>query len=270
MRCLGSRKRAEVRITKLSRWRFETLNLVVRIEFNPLKRQAILVIECEDLFLAVDRRAALDIEGMDGDKTHPMPALHPTDRLQVVSLHTYTPDIAMPSLNPASSVTYGPAPWDGVGSQPCTNYPLRSGNRVPLHPVANGCRKTRGEGIWIHWIKRCKRVDQLRCSEPGGSDKVHLHYMCGLPARSVQRPGSGNFVGCLLPLIGSHRFPASSIRRAGKECALSLHACQAGKRCAQSGGFHHVGHGRRSLGNPICYPLVPLGKWAGRIRAGRV
>jgi hypothetical protein len=139
MRSIGSRQRTEVRIAKLSRWRLENINLVVRLEFDPLQRQAILVIQREDLFLAVDRRPAFDVEGMDGDETHLMAAFDPVNWFKVVSLYTYTPDIAMPPLNPSSSVTYGPAPWDCVGaSQPRTYNPCHAGDRILLHSITNG------------------------------------------------------------------------------------------------------------------------------------
>jgi hypothetical protein len=181
VRSFSSRQRPEVRITELSRWRFENINLVLRLEFDPLQRETFLVIQSEDVFLTVDRRPAFDVEGMDGDKTHPMPAFDPANWLQVVSLYTDTPDITMPPLNPASCVTHGPAPWDHVASQSRTDNPLFSGDRIPLHLVTNGCRKTRREGIWINRIKRRKRIDELRRSKRGGADEVHLHYMCGLP-----------------------------------------------------------------------------------------
>ena len=154
--------------------------------------------------------------------------------------------------------------------QPCTNYPLRSGNRVPLHPVANGCRKTRGEGIWIHWIKRCKRVShQLRCSEPGGSDKVHLHYMCGLPARSVQTAGIWKL--CWLLAAADRESPVpSKFHKARRQRMCLVPSCLPSREAVCS--IRRLSSRRPwppFVGNPICYPLVPLGKWAGRIRAGR-
>jgi hypothetical protein len=131
---------------------------VVGLEFDPFERQSILVVQREDFFLSVDRRPAFDVVGMDGDKAHLVLALDPANRLKVVSLNTDTPNVVVPSLNPAAGVTYGPAPGDWVPSQPCTYHPCPAGNRIPLDPVANGCRKTRREGIQVHRINRYGRA----------------------------------------------------------------------------------------------------------------
>ena len=87
--------------------------------------------------------------------------------------------------------------------------------------------------------------------------------MCGLPPTcAISQVGFGKFVDRLLLVIDGCRLPAGPIGRACEECALSLHACQTGERRRQSGSFHHVGHFRRSLCNPVSYPFVPLGKCA--------
>jgi hypothetical protein len=99
----------EIRIAELSRRRFQTIDLVARIELDPFQRQAILG-HYEDLFLLVDRRPAFDIEGMNRDKSHLVIAFDPANRRNVVSFGAYTPDIMMSPLNPASGVTYGPTP----------------------------------------------------------------------------------------------------------------------------------------------------------------
>jgi hypothetical protein len=156
-RRIGSLQRMEIGIAKLSWRRLENINRVAGIEFDPFQRQAILVVYREDFFLAIDRRTAFDIEGMDGDKAHLMLALDPANRFKMMSLDTYTPDIVMPPVNPAPGVTYGPAPGDGVPGEPGIDHPGPAGNRIPLHLVTNGGGKTRREGAPIRQIEGCRR-----------------------------------------------------------------------------------------------------------------
>lgn len=152
-RRIGPLQRMEISIAKLSRRRFEYINRVAGIESDPFQRQTILVVYREDFFLPIDRRTAFDIEGMDGDKAHLMLALDPANRLQMMSLDAYTPDIVMTPVNPAPSVTYGPAPGDGVPGEPGIDHPGPAGNRIPLHLITNGGGKTRRERAPIRQIK---------------------------------------------------------------------------------------------------------------------
>ena len=104
-------QRTQIGIAKLPGRRLENVDRVGGIEFDPFEREAILVVHCVDFFLSVDRRLAFNVVRVDGDKADLMLALDPANGFKMVSLLTGTPDIVMPPVNKASSVTHSPAPW---------------------------------------------------------------------------------------------------------------------------------------------------------------
>src|ERR1700722_4526082 len=182
---------------EFSRRRFELFDRLAWVGPQPFERQSILVVECEDCFLAVDRRPAFHIEGMERDNADLVIALDPTDGCDVVPLVTRNPAIAMPALNPTSGVTHGPVPSCRGRYDPAIDYARGACYRVFDRPIANRRREAReivlrvdcGEGIGKGYLR-------LEPIKPGGRVKIPPHQILPLCKR---RGGGGptlrNLVG---------------------------------------------------------------------------
>src|SRR5580658_7233565 len=90
---------------------------------------------------------------MERNKGHPMAALDPAERGNMMALLTRDPNIVTPPMNPAPGVTHGPVPPGWLWSKSCIHHSPHACNRIFNYPVAKRRRKARE----VHLI-RCKRT----------------------------------------------------------------------------------------------------------------